>query len=92
MCNLFIGADLSILWSQPQTYRWYARGVRAEYAHVPNDQYRIGRAAVLDSLEPQAHRFAVMFQDNRDAVPSFMRLDNNINWEKKALIEGTLDV
>ncbi|UKJ64059.1 DUF4031 domain-containing protein [Cellulosimicrobium cellulans] len=43
-------ADLAILGSAPDRYARYVRQVRAEYAHVPDDAFRAGRAAVLRGL------------------------------------------
>ena len=44
-------ADLAILWTaSAQLYDFYARGIRAEYAHVSDAAYRAGRSAVLTSL------------------------------------------
>ncbi|OLR89990.1 HD domain-containing protein [Actinokineospora bangkokensis] len=43
-------ADLRILSSPPSTYTEYTHAVRAEYAYVPDDQFRVGRARVLESL------------------------------------------
>lgn len=44
-------ADLAVLWTpSPQLYAFYARGVRAEYAHVPEPAYRAGRSAVMTRL------------------------------------------
>ncbi|WP_426311106.1 DUF4031 domain-containing protein [Cellulosimicrobium sp. E-16] len=43
-------ADLAILGSAPDRYARYVRQVRAEYAHVPDDAFRTGRAAVLRAL------------------------------------------
>jgi predicted metal-dependent HD superfamily phosphohydrolase len=42
-----VDADLSILGADERTYDTYAAGVRAEYAHVPDDLWRAGRPAVL---------------------------------------------
>lgn len=47
---LLADADLAILASSATDYRAYVRAVRAEYAHVPNDAFNVGRAAVLRSL------------------------------------------
>jgi predicted metal-dependent HD superfamily phosphohydrolase len=47
---LLVSIDLSILGSEPRRYRAYADTVRKEYAHVPDDAWRSGRAAVLKSL------------------------------------------
>ncbi|MTG88232.1 DUF4031 domain-containing protein [Cellulosimicrobium sp. BIT-GX5] len=43
-------ADLAVLASAPDRYARYVRQVRAEYAHVPDDAFRTGRAAVLRAL------------------------------------------
>ncbi|MGV9690758.1 HD domain-containing protein [Streptomyces sp. NPDC003444] len=43
-------ADLAILASDPDTYARYAAAVREEYAFVPEDTFREGRAAVLRHL------------------------------------------
>ena len=43
-------ADLAVLGSAPDRYARYARQVRAEYARVPDDAVRAGRAAVLRAL------------------------------------------
>lgn len=43
-------ADLAILGSAPDRYARYTRQVRAEYADVPDDAFRAGRAGVLERL------------------------------------------
>jgi predicted metal-dependent HD superfamily phosphohydrolase len=43
-------ADLAILAASAEDYAGYTRAVRAEYAHVDDAAFRIGRAAVLQSL------------------------------------------
>ncbi|GLH97421.1 HD domain-containing protein [Phytohabitans aurantiacus] len=47
---LLCDADLAILASPPADYDAYAAAVREEYAHVPEDAFRAGRAAVLSHL------------------------------------------
>lgn len=42
--------DLSILGSSWSEYEHYAHTVRQEYAHVSDDDYRVGRIAVLKKL------------------------------------------
>ncbi len=42
--------DLSILGASWSEYQQYARGVRQEYAHVSDVDYRVGRIAVLERL------------------------------------------
>jgi predicted metal-dependent HD superfamily phosphohydrolase len=45
--GLLVSIDLAILAEPPTEYDAYARDVRAEYAHVPDDLWRLGRAQVL---------------------------------------------
>jgi predicted metal-dependent HD superfamily phosphohydrolase len=47
---LLVSIDLSILGAKPERYRAYGEAIRREYAHVPEDAYRLGRARVLRSL------------------------------------------
>jgi predicted metal-dependent HD superfamily phosphohydrolase len=47
---LLCDADLSILAAAPDEYAAYARAVREEYAFVPEDAFRAGRAAILRGL------------------------------------------
>ena len=51
-------ADLAVLAGSPTTYRRYVRRVRAEYAHVDDGAWRVGRAEVLRSLLSAEHLFA----------------------------------
>lgn len=50
-------ADLVVLASDAAGYAAYTAAVRAEYRHVPDDMFRIGRAAVLQELVRQPHLF-----------------------------------
>jgi len=44
-------ADLAVLWTPSRRlYAFYAAGIRAEYAHVPEPEYRRGRSAVMVRL------------------------------------------
>jgi predicted metal-dependent HD superfamily phosphohydrolase len=43
-----LDADLAILGAGEARYRRYADAIRREYAHVPDADYRVGRAAVLE--------------------------------------------
>src|SRR5262245_26836792 len=49
---LLAEADLAILAAPWPAYQSYVDGVRAEYAHVPEELWRVGRAAVLEGLLP----------------------------------------
>ena len=46
----FLDMDLSVLGSSWSEYEHYAHAVRQEYAHVSDDDYRVGRMAVLKEL------------------------------------------
>jgi predicted metal-dependent HD superfamily phosphohydrolase len=45
-----LDADLAILAAEPARYEAYVTGVRAEYAHIDDDGWRTGRAAVLTAF------------------------------------------
>lgn len=45
--ELLVSIDLAILGAPAADYDAYAEAVRAEYAHVPDDAWRAGRAAVM---------------------------------------------
>lgn len=55
---LLLDADLAVLGAPAARYAGYAAAVRAEYAHLPDDAFRRGRAAVLRDLlaRPRLYR------------------------------------
>lgn len=50
-------ADLAILAAPEQRYRDYAAGVRTDFAHVSDEDFRAGRAAVLADLSESPSLF-----------------------------------
>lgn len=48
--KLLADADLAILGAPPDRYQQYVHDVRAEYAHVSDDDWRRGRAVVLNAF------------------------------------------
>lgn len=48
--KLLCDADLAVLAADDQRYEEYTRAVREEYAHVDDQAFRAGRAAVLQGL------------------------------------------
>lgn len=51
-------ADLAILAAPRERYDAYAAGVRSDFAHVGDDDFRAGRAAVLRELLDRPHVFS----------------------------------
>ncbi|WP_433269223.1 HD domain-containing protein [Actinosynnema sp. CS-041913] len=47
---LLLDADLAVLGAAPEDYERYRLAVRAEYAHVSEEAWRVGRSAVLRGL------------------------------------------
>ena len=54
---VLVDADLAILGADPSDYSAYAIGIRAEYAHVPDDAWRTGRGEVLRGFLALPHLF-----------------------------------
>lgn len=55
--QLLCDADLAILAAPADRYEAYVAGVRAEYADVPDEEFRTGRSAVLRDLLDKEHLF-----------------------------------
>lgn len=45
-----VDIDLSILGSAPSTYKDYARAIRLEFGHVPDEAWRAGRSEFLNGM------------------------------------------
>jgi predicted metal-dependent HD superfamily phosphohydrolase len=58
---VLVDADLAILGSSPSDYSAYVNGVRAEYAHVSDDAWHFGRAAVLRGFLTVPHLFTTSY-------------------------------
>jgi predicted metal-dependent HD superfamily phosphohydrolase len=75
---LLCDADLAVLAGEPDEYATYSAAVRAEYAHVPDEAFRTGRAAVLRNLA---------------ALPSLYRLPALHDlWEERARANITAEL
>lgn len=61
---VLVDADLEILGRVPNEYQRYVEQVRADYAHVPDEQFALGRAQVLRGLlqAPSLFRTATGYQ------------------------------
>jgi predicted metal-dependent HD superfamily phosphohydrolase len=47
---ILLDADLAVLAADPAGYATYAHGVRSEYGHLDDDEWRAGRTAVLQGF------------------------------------------
>lgn len=56
-CQILLDADLAILGAPAAAYARYAQAIRQEYAWVPEDRYRQGRKAVLETFLQRAWIF-----------------------------------
>ncbi len=54
--GIMLGVDLAILGQDEEVYEHYARGIRAEYAHVPEERYTSQRGQVLAHLRGKAEQ------------------------------------
>ncbi|CAN5187065.1 hypothetical protein BH23ACT9_BH23ACT9_08350 [soil metagenome] len=53
--GILCDADLAVLGADPEGYEAYRRSVRREYAHVDDEAWSVGRAAVLQRLLERPH-------------------------------------
>jgi predicted metal-dependent HD superfamily phosphohydrolase len=65
---VLLDADLAVLAADTATYDAYAAGVRAEYAHVDDLTWRIGRGAVLRSFLDRPRIFTTPASAGRERV------------------------
>ncbi|WP_024285677.1 hypothetical protein [Cellulomonas sp. KRMCY2] len=57
-CAVLCDADLAMLAADPQRYKAYLADVRAEYAHLPLEEFVRARIAILERLEHRPRLFA----------------------------------
>ena len=57
-CAVLCDADLAMLAADPQRYKAYLADVRAEYAHLPVEEFVRARIAILERLESRPKLFA----------------------------------
>jgi predicted metal-dependent HD superfamily phosphohydrolase len=78
---ILISIDLSILAAEPSRYDAYAAAIRKEFAHVPEDAYRAGRADVLSRFTARP----VIFPDAAFAMTCEERARDNLARELASL-------
>lgn len=86
--HFFLDSDISILAATPLSYyQVYAEAIRREYAHVPLEAYREGRAKVLSGFLRREKLFfggdATGTESDRDELAR-----GNLRWEIKELQGG----
>lgn len=79
---VMISIDLCILGADPSAYDAYAAAIRKEYAHVAEDAYRKGRAAVLERFAARP----VIYPDAGFAARLERPARANIERELKSLL------
>jgi len=71
-------ADLAILASPPGRYAEYAADVRREYAHVPDDAFRAGRAAILRDLLAKPQLFHTAYAREHWEAPARANVEREL--------------
>ena len=72
---VLLDADLAILGASEDRYARYARDIRAEYAWVPDADYRAGRSRVLQHFLalPRIYFTDVMFEEGEQRARANLR-------------------
>jgi predicted metal-dependent HD superfamily phosphohydrolase len=78
---ILISIDLSILGAEPSRYDAYAAAIRQEFIHVPDPDYRAGRAKVLGQFAARP----VIFPDASFAATYDRRARENLARELASL-------
>jgi predicted metal-dependent HD superfamily phosphohydrolase len=75
--RVLLDADLAILGASEERYARYAADIRKEYAWVPDDAYRTGRAAVLERFLalPRIYHAQVLFEEGESRARANMRAE-----------------
>ncbi|MFE2531680.1 hypothetical protein [Streptomyces sp. NPDC059371] len=71
-------ADLAILASPPAAYAAYTAAVREEYAFVPDDAFRAGRAAVLHQLLALPRLFRTTYGRHTWTAPARRNIETEL--------------
>ena len=85
-CQHFLDLDMSILGSDPQSYRLYATNIRKEYAQFNDEMYNFGRTKILKEF---LGRDQIFLSDHFNKQYE-EAARNNISEELCSLGEGTV--
>ncbi len=71
-------ADLAILAAPVPRYEEYVAAVRTEYAHLADEEFAVGRAAVLSGLAGKPHLFHTAYARERWEAPARANLEREL--------------
>lgn len=80
--HVLYAADLGVLAAEPAGYSAYVRNVRREYGHVSDDDWAVGRAAVLRSFLERA----AIYSPRLDLTGWELRARGNLTAELDSLV------
>ena len=72
-------ADLAVLGGEPDSYAAYAAAVRKEYEHIPDEQFRTGRIAVLERFASRDPLFHTTTAQNRWEQTARRNIDTELS-------------
>jgi predicted metal-dependent HD superfamily phosphohydrolase len=84
--NLFTDADLSILGSDPETYKAYSKQIRLEYSIYPDMMYNPGRKKVLTHFLKMDN----IYKTNEFSDRYEQNAKTNLQTELNSLTNGTI--
>lgn len=79
-CAVLVDADLAILKSDPQRYREYVKAIRAEYEHIPQEDFIRARLRIVTRLLDRAQLYSTAAASTWDDVAR-----QNLVWEQSRL-------
>lgn len=88
--NIFVilDADLAILSAPPEQYDAYARAIRQEYSFIPEEQYVVGRTAVLQKFLARSPFYFTDWMRERGETAVYQNLSRELAELKKRNTEG----
>lgn len=75
---VMLDADLAILSAPPVQYDAYAQAIRQEYSFVPDEAYRVGRTAVLQTFLARSPFYFTEMMRERGDTAVYANLDREL--------------
>jgi predicted metal-dependent HD superfamily phosphohydrolase len=76
--QLLVDVDLAILGAPPQRFDEFDQQVRAEYAHVPDEQFRLGRRRILSGFLSRPRIYGTDYFHSRLDAPARENLERAV--------------